>query len=945
MAARKLLAGFFCLGAALHLAAAPYVGAQHMRSSGVGEIRGTVTSAADGKPIPAVTVQASGDDGSGSAQTDANGRFAVELPPGVYRVKFAHPDYDERSYLNVIVTSDESKSADVTLRKGGASASVSGVEQLVVTGRYVKRSVDQARYSESVLDVLSAQDFSVTADSNVSDAVARVTGVTVVDDKYVYVRGLGERYSTTLFNGALLPSPEPTRRVVPLDLFPAGAMEQLSVQKTYAPYLPADFSGGSLQMTTRSIPAERQVALGVSTEYNTETTFRRVPWAEGDSQDWTGFSGGQRDLPSIIEDLSVSSGDAPAELDDLTDEELRAAGLSLNRNYDVDDITIPANVGADAIYSDRMKTPRGGHIGWLLGGRYKNDWQYTREQRRTTQFTGAPEEGGVAIVGDSVEQEETDNTIGYAGLASTEWQIDRRNALQATLFATRLTDKRFINDFGFLTENAAIVDRTVEEWEERQLWSAQLIGSHEFRRLAGLEFDWGVTYAEASRNKPNTRRYDYGFDEDTGDKVLLAGSASNSQEWERLDDEAWDVLWNAGLPLTVTERLKITPKVGFKYFDKTRDSERRVFRFVPRFSGEEFDEIRRGGPGEIWEDDNIGADRWEIFELTSNTDFYEASEKITAAYFQLDNEIFHDWNLMTGFRFEKSEQKVDTFDVRGGVPVKVDLNKEYVLPAVSLTWSFRDDMQLRGAFSQTLNRPDLRELSPAAYLDPVDREVYVGNPDLQIAEIDNYDLRWEWYYGGLNNLQVAGFYKDITDPIEVELVSRGSSVLRTYQNAEFAEVYGIEVSLRQGLGILHDWVRDFYFVFNGAWMDSEVETTPDSAATNRKRRLQNQSDWIVNWQLTYENLVRDMQATVAFNAAGDRLDSVGIYPFDDSFEETAPQLDFIYRQGFELWNQPMSFRLRAKNLIDPEFNEVRGDITEKSYRTGRSFEFSFDWEF
>ncbi|HET9061649.1 MAG TPA: TonB-dependent receptor, partial [Candidatus Binatia bacterium] len=358
MVSRKLFRALVCLVAVLQLAAPPGAGAQSEESGAVGVIRGAVTSSSDGKPIRGVAVKASGDAGSASTTTDERGEYAIELSPGLYRITFSHPDYDERSYLNVDVAADKSKRADVTLRKGGGAASVSGVEQLVVTGRYVRRTVDQSRYSDSVLDVLSAQDFSVTADSDVADALARVTGVTVVDDKYVYVRGLGERYSSTLFNGALLPSPEPSRRVVPLDLFPSGVMEQLSVQKTYSPYLPADFSGGSLQMTTRAIPVERELNVSVSTELNTETTFRRVVWAEGDSSDWTGFSGGQRGLPGAVEDASVD-GRLPG-TGVLTDEQLESIGRSFNRNYDTDDITIPPNFGLDASYSDSRKTARSG---------------------------------------------------------------------------------------------------------------------------------------------------------------------------------------------------------------------------------------------------------------------------------------------------------------------------------------------------------------------------------------------------------------------------------------------------------------------------------------------------------------------------------------------------------------------------------------------------------
>jgi outer membrane receptor protein involved in Fe transport len=943
MVSRKRRRAVVCLVAGLLWAVSAPSFAQEDALRGVGVIRGTVTSGADGKPIPVVSVQASGDSSSGSATTDERGQFAIELIPGVYRIVFSHPEYDERSYLNVDVAPETSKRADVTLRKGGGQASVSGVEQLVVTGRYVRRTVDQSRYSESVLDVLSAADFSVTGDSEVADALSRVTGVTVVDDKYVYVRGLGERYSSTLFNGALLPSPEPSRRVVPLDLFPSGVMEQLSVQKTYSPYLPADFSGGSLQMTTRSIPAERELSLSVSTEYNTETTFRRSVWTEGDGFDWAGLSaGGQRELPSILEDLSVDGRLPNVAL--LTDEELRAIGLAMNRNYDTDDITIPPNIGIDGSYADSRKLPHNGSFGWLFGARYKNDWQFTREKRRTSKLLF--EDGKIRTgMANNFEEDETVNTIGYAGLATSEWKINRDQKVNGTVFVTRLTDKRFLNANGFLDENARTVDQTTEEWEERQLWSAQLIGSHRFRRFADVHVDWGVTYSEASRDKPLTRFYEYELNDD-GRYLFSRPPAGNSQTWERLDDEAWDVNWNAMLPLDFGPNLSTKLKTGVKYFEKTRNSELRKFRFNPRFPAQDFFDLADGGPGDVFDDDNIGRGKWELEEITQFTDSYDAEEIITATYFQTDTEFWRDWRLSVGFRYEDSEQTVDTRAVQGGSQIVSKLTEDYILPAATLTWMFRDDMQLRAGYSQTINRPDLREISPAAYLDPETRDPFVGNPNLQIAEIRNYDLRWEWYYAGLDNLQVAAFYKEFTDPIEQTLLAQGATAFRTYQNAESADLYGVELSWRQGLGIVSDWTRDFYLVVNGAWMDSEVTVdTSVGAQTNEKRRLQGQSEWVVNTQLTYENLVRDMQATVAFNAAGERLSDVGISGLDDSWEQPVPVLDFIYRQGFELWNQPLSFRLKAQNLIDPVKKIERSGIVEKESRSGRSFDFSIEWTF
>jgi outer membrane receptor protein involved in Fe transport len=278
--------------------------------------------------------------------------------------------------------------------------------------------------------------------------------------------------------------------------------------------------------------------------------------------------------------------------------------------------------------------------------------------------------------------------------------------------------------------------------------------------------------------------------------------------------------------------------------------------------------------------------------------------------------------------------------------VSTELAEGYFLPAVTLTWSFREDMQLRAGFSQTINRPDIREISPAAWIDPEDRDVYVGNPDLDIAEINNYDLAWQWYYGDADSVEVGSFFKSFKAPIEETLLTRGSSVLHTFENAEEAILYGIEVSQRQSLAPLGDWGRWFYYKLNGAWIDSEVEIAKDNITqTNDKRPLQGQSPWVVNFQFTYDSLPHDIQATLAFNMQGERIDDVGVNGLDDAYEQPVPRLDLIYGQGFQLWGQFMRAGVKMKNILDPKREVDRDGVIEKESRQGASFELSFEMEF
>ena len=912
---------------------------QYGEQRAVSRVRGTVSSQVDGKALPDVTVTAKGDEGERTTKTDAKGQFLLELSPGAYRVTFSYADYADRT-LNLNAEPGKVKEANVSMRKKMAAAA-EGVEEMVVTGRNSAMSLDQSRFGESVVDVLSAEDFAVTGDSSVTDALARVTGVTIVDDKYVYVRGLGERYSSTLLNNSLLPSPEPTRRVVPLDLFPSGVMEQLAVEKTYSPSLPADFSGGSLQMTTRAIPADAQGALSITTELNTDTTFRTTPWNGGDSLDWLGVDDGLRHFPDTIQKLSVDN-----RLPFLEGEDLQTAGLAFNRDYSTTNITIPPNFSADGSYGDSYHMPGGRSVGFLMGGRFENNWQFTNEDRRTTGFDADSKPTPY----DRLTEKETVNAIGYAGLGALEWKLNDEHLLRATLFYTKRTDKRFIVDEGFLFENDRNVKDTTWEWENRQLLTAQLIGNHTLWDLGDFGVDWGLTFSRATRDKPDTREYLYERPTDLSRPYVFSqAGAGNRRQWEWLQDDAWDALLNLHQPLTFTENIFTTVNVGAKYFHKDRTSDSRTFRYRPAFTQEDWQNVAVLPIDEIFDDPLIGPGKWEIQETTQFTDSYTAKEEIEAGYIQLDNEFWRDWHWMIGFRYEASNQTSETRAVSGGAPVNSQLEEGFFLPATILAWDFRPDMKARVAFSKTVNRPDLREISPAAYLDPETRNIIIGNPDLQIAEILNYDLGWDWYYGDQDSLGLGFFYKTLKKPIEQTLLLRGagSSLLRTYNNADKATLWGFELSGRQSLAPLGSWVRNFYCKANASYINSEVSVGDEAALqqTNDKRPLQGQSDWVINGQLTWDDLARDIVATLALNVSGERITDVGVNGLDDAYEQPAPALDFIASHGFQVFGEFMRFEFKAKNLIDPQHVVDRSGIKERNFQTGRNFSFSLEWDF
>jgi TonB-dependent receptor len=912
------------------------VAAAAAQQENAGLLRGRVVADGSGTPLAGVLVTVKGGGHERYAKTDSLGEFAIELPAGTYDVELSHPQFDNGFALGVNVQAGAEQSATFTMTRGagGTAASARNVEEVVVTGTYRAGSVDTERFSENVVDVISAEDFRVTGDSDAVAALARVTGLTVVNDKYVYVRGLGERYSSTTFNGAKLPSPDPIRRVVPMDLFPTGALDAVNIQKTYSPDLPADFSGGAVQLVTRTTPDEQYRRLAFRVETNDQTTDREAISYDGGSKDWLGYDDGYRDLPTTVKDTDLSSA---------SPEDVQTAGLAMRRDYPSETRNLPANFGVEAGFGDSLDNG----FGYLVGARYENDWAWRREERRTS---GGDGQGG-AVARDDINQARTENNMDFSALLNLEYALDDSNTLRSATFLTRSTDKRTIRSTGHLDENDIDVADTEFEWEERQLLTQQFSGEHYIAALHDLKIDWQGTWAEATREKPDRRFYRYeavGALED-GSLVYQFSrqGGSNERSWENLTDKSLEGALDFTLPVAFTESITSDLKLGFAYLDKDRDSEYRRFRFETDFSLNNLEEVLGYTPDVVFSDPYIAPGLWELLETTQATDNYTATEKNSAGYLMADTQFGDHWRLMLGARYEDSQLETVTFDRLAPTnQIVSSLDDSDVLPAITATWSITESMQVRAGYSKTLNRPDLRELSPAPFLDPEERYVVIGNPDLVTAEIDNYDVRWEWYWSTVDNVQLALFYKDFTNPIESFILFGGSQGgARSFQNADSATNQGVELQVRSGLGGLSDALVDFFVRFNAAYIDSEVKVPENAQETTQNRPLQGQSDWVANVQLGYDNPVREIEAALLFNMAGDRINAVGVRGLPDAIEESVPRLDFNYRQGVDLFGQKFTLQVKGLNLLDPDYKVTRGDVVERRYKLGRTLYLGASYDF
>jgi outer membrane receptor protein involved in Fe transport len=811
------------------------------------------------------------------------------------------------------------------------------IEEISVVGRFVP---DEKRNTSALSNVLTNEEFSRSGDTNIAEGLKRVAGLSLVGGKFVYVRGLGERYSSALLNGSSIPSPEPLNRVVPLDLFPNAIMDSVVVQKTYSAQFPSEFGGGVLQMRTKRSSDEFFFNLASSVGMTENTAFSNGVQAAGGSRDWLGYDDGSREMPRLLKDATADGQRLQRRSPFLntggsTPEELQAIGQSLNQDYALSDKTLPADVGLTASLGNYHDVGSA-RFNYLAALDYKNGWDAHEIERNSYKVGGVDElvrENAFTYYG-------TENNIDISGILSTGLELNENHTVSATNIILRQSDDIAGEEIGFFGDERIDSRFTQIEYIQRELYSNQLQGDHYFPEANELNVTWRVNKSTADRLAPDTREYRYDLMDDK--YVFNLRSDGNVRRFSELHDDNTDYALDTSMvfygPLSST----ILMTAGYNRQDSERDYEIRRFAFV-----EQGDVVSREGfllqPLEqILATQNIGPTEFELTETTRPTDTYAATRDLESWYLQADLNFNDRIQLLAGVRQEDYRQNVRTFDLfRPDNAIEATLESSDLLPGITATY-IAGNHQFRFGYSETTSRPDFRELSPATFTNPLTGYEVVGNPNLRVASIKNYDLRWEWYFADLDSLSLGLFRKDFDSPIE-SVVQPGANSARSYVNAESAENQGIEFEARKQFDFLGERWEDFYVSGNVSYITSDVTigVTEQNILTNSSRPLQGQSDWLFNGQLGYDDF-DGLTATLLYHYFGERIYEVGILGAPDLIEEPHGELDFVLSKEFR---NSWKLNLKAQNLLDRRKEITQGGLVATGYSEGRSASLKLEYSF
>jgi outer membrane receptor protein involved in Fe transport len=881
------------------------------------------------------------------AVTDDQGRASVELAQGEYDISVVHPKYIMRVVRDIKVVAETSQAQDVEL-----VASDIVMDEFIVTAPAVEGSLASTltdlKDSDVLADALSSEQFSKAGDSSASSALKRVTGITVVDGKFVYIRGLGERYSTVLMNDLHVPSPEPTKRVVPLDIFPTGVIQSMNIQKTHSSNLPATFAGGTVLITTKDIPQEDnyiQGSVGVSYSQHTGKSAlvnpdnnRAMPGIIIDkSNNFQPLTGEVR-----LGDLVLAEGLTPAEKVQLN------TAMMNYRGYGLSSKTLEPGVSLSLSAGQSFKTSNGIKYGFAGSLYAKTDAKRVDAKKDEYVYNASTdsnlhtESGSFAVV----EQEEK-----TGGLIS--FGVDTLQGHKAKYTFLALEDLSDVTNFG--TNDRLIEgnqrERTFLQYVEKEMIVHQFNGEHQVGSDQGGWLDdvivgWGIETAEANRREPGTFEYEY----KSANNTFVLDATKMYYLYSDLNDQVDNMRIDLTLPFKWFDRDSKT-RFGFFDYEKTRSLDNR--RFNIRYS----EPLDTRDIDEILTEQNVFNGSVDVIDAYRPADFYTASQQVDAFYVNQLLSPMEKLELSFGLRQEASTQTL----LIGENEEEFVLETDDLFPSITGTWRFDEENQLRMAYSKTVSRPDFREFSPNRYKHPLTGDIIFGFEELKSTTIDNFEIKYEWYPSFDELVSLALFSKAFENPIETVRNFGDVEIQTSYRNAKSADSLGLELGLRLNFERYWSDLKHYFISANYAWIDSSIQLGKNDPAnandrfipflTTEDRPMQGQSPYVYNLQLGYDNFFTRRSVVLLYNEFGERIASLGIEGNPDIYEQPFKKLDFVVKWGLnDTYDEQVkrigyNLTFKAENLLDSDIVMTQGDKVSFSSSPGKSYSLSFSMKF
>lgn len=831
---------------------------------------------------------------------------------------------------------------------------------------------DRAKEAASV-EAIGSEQISKTGASDAGAIVKNISGATIVDGKYASVRGLSDRYVTTTFNGAEIPSADPYRRAASLDLFPAQVIDKVVVAKTFTPDQQGAFTGGGINIVSKSFPDRPFANVSIGAAYNTQATGNEnFLTYKGGGLDWLGIDDGTRALPSELEDFNVR----PPAVRYFTSG--RPSTSTYRERIESNELLhrITRLLGPAQFAPDQEAPPLNHNIALALGdtthflGRplgvfgslnYKRDFSFYEDaiSRRYE-----PTTGGEFRVKRNNSDTLAQDTVNWSGMATLAYQFLPDHEVSFNFLHNQNGIDYVRRQVGTETNDpGAIYHQNRLQFTERTLDTFQLRGTDLFPSLGGTKLDWLAVRSDTSQGEPDARYFNYreNAGEFTTSSSGLPDPGSPTRYFRDLEEQNRNVKLDLTIPFRQWYQEEGQFKLGVFDSSSERSFTERAFWYLADPQTIDRD------PNNFLRADNLGYTNrrtnsvgsvlfdWQRFANTYDS-FYDAESSVRAAYLMLDFPALPRVRLVGGVRLESTDMTVDSYsDVASGVTGLREnhskIKQTDLLPAAGLIYSLRSNMNIRLHYSQTVARPSFREMAGYRSYDPILDVLLDGNPALTMSAAKNYDFRWEWFPRPGEIFSVSFYYKQIEGAIErIALDNLADNI--SFINRDASTVLGVELEVRKNLDFLHRHLRQWSVGGNFSYIQSETSLTDEEYGNKliyvrdaqRERPLYDQSPYILNFDLNYDNPRTGTSGSLILNAAGPRI-AIASPIAEDIYEYPPLTLDLVLSQKL---GRHMALKFTARNLLNPENKRTYGegsDLLYSSSRRGRTFGVSFSYDF
>jgi hypothetical protein len=920
------------------------------------------------------------------ASTDFDGKFKFSVDPGIYTLEISFISYKIKLIDNIKVQSGKvTNIGTITLEEESMALGEVTVHERRKTDTQIAL-ISAIKTNNVAVTGITNDQISKSQDKNAAEAIRRVPGVTIMDDRFIVVRGLQDRYNSVWLNNTTAPSSESDKKAFSFDVLPSSAIDRMMVYKTPAPELPADFAGAAVQIFTKNLPEKNSLNIRYKAGFRINTSLQNFTTYDGGKFDWVGIDDGTRDLPSQFPDTKGLS-----ELHDFSDNgvntpavitskkmELERISEQFNKTWTGAESTAPIDNSFDIDFTRVFKTGSS-TIGNITSLVYRNDFEsYVMKKA---------EHHDIDVLSSQIDSidyrpyydytdKEYHNNITWGIMHNWSIQLKKGTLIEFRNFFNQLGKKWYVQRNGqkYYFDANSYQDSHEMGFQSRSIYSGQLAGTHKFKENITLNATLGYSYTD--QNEPDVRRVQSNQNTDSSNRffqqyyVVIDQQASPSY-LGRLYLKTKEQIWNTNINYQqklIIGNFKPVIKAGIYYESKNREFDARNIAFTKALNfNNSLDTIIYLKPVDLMFDDkNIDSAGIWVNENTNPTDTYQAESRISAGYIGLEIPIGSWLSIYTGVRAEQNRLRIYDFKspVTGDTTALIDtLN---LFPSVNLLFHLNEKNKIRLAYGKTINRPEFREFAPFSFYDFFTSTSITGNTELKNAYIHNLDLRYEFYPNLNEMLTIGGFYKNFISPIEQRLVPGAGDDKRSVYNANLIEASSIggEIEIRTSLSRLtglgyFSFLKNFSIIANATYQIStitEIADTTNAFVRDKQRPMQGQSPYIVNAGIFYDNSEIGLMANIMYNIIGERIVTVGDPGRPHVVEKPRNLLDLTLskiigkrwevRFGIDdILNEPVEFIQRSKINVNDSEGIVREtmevDRIYSSYQPGTKFSIGF----